>query len=494
MKYTYTFLLLALILLGGCSDWLDVNPVTEIRESKLYSTEEGYKEAVNGVYILLGEKELYGKTVSMYIPEMIAHTWTIPTESKDPTAYYLSKFDYANSNVESTIDGMWSNYYTAIAQVNDILQNIEGATVSFSNGNKELIEGECYGLRAFLHLDLLRLFGPIPDKATGSTKCIPYVTEFTTDATKLTSSTYNDVVKDIESDLNKSEELLATSDPAVKTSSCLDVSSSNVSPLVSDSWQYYRQLRFNYFAALATKARFYYWTGQKEKAVDYAEKVVAATDKSGNKEFSLCDEAYFAAHSNANLNMKMEHIFGVYNSNFINDVYTPYYANYNHIFTQDPKFVGTCYESSLYPDDIRNKGTRYWAEKEDADVMGKSIHYYKYASNGSPYGRYTVPCIRLSEMYFIIFEDASITDMTSYFKTWRLSRGLDSSIDNTLTTSSAVLNRMEKEWRKEFMGEGQMFYFYKKHAYATLNWPTSITLPSLNSYIIPIPKSQTSFE
>lgn len=492
MKHTYIFLFLALMALSSCNNWLDVNPVTEIRESKLYSSEEGYKEALNGAYIMLGDKSLYGKTVSMYIPEMIAHTWMIPTESKDPTAYYLSKFDYTNSNVESAIDAMWSKYYTAIAQVNDILQNIKGSSISFSNCNKELIEGECYGLRAFLHLDLLRLFGPIPDKATGSEKCIPYVTEFTTDATKLTSSTYDEIVKNIESDLTKSEGLLATSDPAVTSTSCLDASSSSSS--VSDSWQYYRQLRFNYFAVLATQARFFYWTGEKEKAVDYAKKVIDAIDKSGNKEFSLCDEAYFSAHSNANLNMKMEHIFGVYNSSFNNDIYTPYYANANHIFTQDSKYVATCYESSLYPDDIRNKGTRYWEESEDANTSGKSFHYYKYLNKGSYYGQYTVPCIRLSEMYFIVFEDASIADMTSYFKTWRLSRGLDSSIDNTLTTSSAILNRMEKEWRKEFIGEGQMFYFYKKHAYQFFTWPTTVMLPSLNSYIIPVPKSQTSFE
>lgn len=492
MKYTYIFLFSALMILGSCSDWLDVNPVTEIRESKLYSSEEGYKEALNGVYILLGKKELYGKTVTMYVPEMIAHTWTVPIESKDPTGYHLAEFDYSNSNVEKAIDNMWSEYYTAIAQINDILKNIKGSSISFNNGNKELIEGECYGLRAFLHLDLFRLFGPIPDNAIGSAKCIPYVTEFTTNATKLTSSTYDEVVKDIESDLNKSEELLATSDPAVTTTSCLDVSSSSTST-VSDSWQYYRQLRFNYFAALATKARFYYWTGQKDKAVGYAKKVVAATDKSGNTEFSLCDEAYFSAHSNANLNMKMEHIFGLYNSSFSNDVYTPYYAKANQIFIQEPKYLSTCYESSLYPDDIRYKNNRYWAEVADAGSVGISLHFLKYNHRGSFYGMYTVPCIRLSEMYFILIEDESIVDMMSYFKTWRLARGLDSSIDNTMTTPSAVLSRMEKEWRKEFMGEGQMFFFYKKHSYTSFSWPTSISL-SLSDYVIPIPKSQTSFE
>ncbi|NLI36265.1 MAG: hypothetical protein GX416_07130 [Bacteroidales bacterium] len=493
MKYKYIFLLSALMLLGSCSDWLDVNPVTEVRESKLYSSEEGYKEALNGVYILLGQKELYGKTVTMYIPEMIAHTWAVPTESKDPTGYYLTKFDYSNSNVEAAIDDMWSKYYTAIAQVNDILFNIQKSKVNFTNGNKDLISGECYGLRAFLHLDILRLFGPIPDNAVGSSKCIPYVTDFTTDVAKLQSATYDDVIKGIESDLNKSENLLATADPAVKAVSYLDAPSSSSSMGISDFWQYYRQLRFNYFAALATKARFYYWIGQKDKAVEYAKKVVLATDKSNNRAFTLCDEAYYTAHPNANFNMKMEHIFGLYNSSFDSDVYTPYYAKANHIFTQDPQYLDVCYESSLYPDDIRYKDNRCWAEISDVGSVSTSIHFFKYDYNGSYYGMATVPCIRLSEMYFILIEDESVADMMSYFKIWRLARGLDSSIDNTMTTTSAVLSRMEKEWRKEFMGEGQMFFFYKKHSYTSFSWPTSVSIP-LNSYVIPIPKSQTSFE
>jgi hypothetical protein len=120
-------------------------------------------------------------------------------------------------------------------------------------------------------------------------------------------------VKNIETDLEKSEELLATADPAVITTGCLDASSA-ASTAVTDSWQYYRQLRFNYYAALATKARLYYWTGNSTKAVEYAKKVIEAKDKSGNTEFTLCDEAYYTAHSNANLNMKVEQIFGLYNS------------------------------------------------------------------------------------------------------------------------------------------------------------------------------------
>lgn len=492
MKYTFIILSTILLLFSSCSDWLDVAPLTEVRESELFTTEEGYKEAMNGVYIKLGQAGLYGQTVTMFIPEMLTRNWTVPEESVNPAGYYLSKFDYKNSNAESAINGMWTQYYSAIAQINNILVNMQSTSVKFSYGNKDLIEGECYGLRAFLHLDLMRFFGPVPVKVNGKSKCIPYVTDFTTDLNKLQSSTYDEVTAHIEADLNKAEKLLAKVDPAIKSTVSLDLPNASADIVFEDTWQYYRQIHFNYFAVLGTKARLYYWLGQKEKAVENALKVINATDQSGKKEFALFDEAYISSHTNAWLNMKIEHLFGVYNSNFMNDVYYKYYSNNTPLFTQDAKYVSTAYESNLYPDDIRNKGTRYWELVSDGSTAATN-RFNKYSYKGI-IGSYTVPCIRLSEMYFILFEEAELAQMMPYFQTWRTSRGLDSSIDNTLTSSSAVTARMEKEWRKEFFGEGQMFFFYKKHAYTSISWPATFEIPSLDSYVIPTPKSQTSFE
>lgn len=492
MKKSMIYIVLGLVIFSSCSDWLDVSPVTEVREDELFSDEEGYKNALTGVYIQLGKIEMYGKTVSMYIPEMMAYTWTIPTESTDPTAYHLAKFDYANSDVETAMDDMWSNFYTSIAQLNNILENIESSKVNFTNGNRDLIAGEAYGLRAFLHLDLLRLFGPLPGNAVNADISIPYSKEFTTDVAKLKSISYEEVVADIKIDLDKAEERLKN-DPAIKTIYSLDASSSSDPIVLDDSWQYYRQLRFNYYAVLGSKARFYYWIGEKEKAAEFALKVINAADENGNKIFTLVDEAYYASHGNANLNMKSEHLFGVYNSNFATEVYSAYYGKANSLFTQKKDYVSTAYESSLCPDDIRNKGTRYWTETDDEESASRSFHYYKYAMRGASYGAYTVPLMRLSEMYFILFEDESIDTMLPYFKKWRLSRGLDSSLDNSMTTSSSVIARMEKEWRKEFFGEGQMFYFYKRHAYAAYTWPITVAI-SLDNYVIPKPKSQTQYE
>lgn len=493
-KTIYSILLLAASSLAftSCSDWLDVNPKTEVRESKLFSSESGYHDAVAGVYILIGQKDLYGMQSSMYVPEFLAHTWTIPTDQTDATAHYLGENDYTNNNVESALDAMWSKYYNAIAQINDVLANIEHTNVHFSGNQKQLIQGEMYGLRAFLHLDLMRYFGPVPDGANGSASCIPYAKEMTTDVAKLKCESYDAVKADILADLDKAESLLADTDPLVKTIYSRDASNSDSNVDLTNN-ELYRQLHFNYWAVLGTKARFYYWTGDKQKAVEYAKKVIEAKDEAGNTLFSLCSEAYFSKYSNACLNMKVEQLFGAYNSNFQTEVQTPYYMSNNPLFSQKEEYVKTAYESSLYPDDVRNKGTRYWKTDQDEGSSTSSYHYYKYRVTGSTYGPNTVPLIRLSEMYFILFEDDSLDAMKPYFTTWRLAKGLDSSLDGTLTSESAVEARMEKEWRKEFMGEGQMFFFYKKHGTQTYTWPTIYNVPA-GAYQLPLPKSQSMYE
>ena len=319
----------------------------------------------------------------------------------------------------------------------------------------------------------------------------------TTDVANLKSESYDAVKADIISDLDKAESLLATSDPIVESKASADdparsddADDANVNLGDNDI---YRQLHFNYWAVIGAKARYYYWIGDKEKAADYARKVIEAKDKAGKQVFALCNEAYYSAHSNANLTMKMEQLYGVYNSSYQNDIYRAYYSTSDPLFTQNEEYVKTAYESTLYPDDIRFKSSRYWKSQMADNAIITEYHFLKYAFNGSWYGYNTVPVMRLSEMYFILFECASIADMKPYFATWRLSRGLDASIDATLTTESAVVSRMEKEWRKEFMGEGQMFFFYKKHNYQAYTWPTAYTVPT-GAYQLPKPKSQTMYE
>ncbi|MEG0796653.1 MAG: hypothetical protein RR397_09160, partial [Odoribacter sp.] len=68
MKRKLTYIVLLLVLCSSCSDWLDVRPRNEMKETDMYAVEEGFKNALTGAYIQLASQELYGKLASMYIP------------------------------------------------------------------------------------------------------------------------------------------------------------------------------------------------------------------------------------------------------------------------------------------------------------------------------------------------------------------------------------------------------------------------------------------
>ena len=70
---------------------------------------------------------------------------------------------------------------------------------------------------------------------------------------------------------------------------------------------------------------------------------------------------------------------------------------------------------------------------------------------------------------------------------------MSASIDNSLTDETALYNRLETEYRKEFYGEGQMFYFFKRNNNPLLTWPEVMTM-SAEKYRIPKPEGQIIFE
>ena len=46
----YGFLLILASLQVACKDWLDVKPKTAVEEDVLFSTEQGFKENLTGIY------------------------------------------------------------------------------------------------------------------------------------------------------------------------------------------------------------------------------------------------------------------------------------------------------------------------------------------------------------------------------------------------------------------------------------------------------------
>lgn len=46
--------LLAAVTLSGCENWLDVKPETEVNEDDMFNTEQGFMDALYGIYVNMG--------------------------------------------------------------------------------------------------------------------------------------------------------------------------------------------------------------------------------------------------------------------------------------------------------------------------------------------------------------------------------------------------------------------------------------------------------
>jgi hypothetical protein len=58
--------------LSSCSEWLDVKPLNEEREKDLFTSYQGFKDALSGCYSDLAGANLYGQRLTMADIENLA--------------------------------------------------------------------------------------------------------------------------------------------------------------------------------------------------------------------------------------------------------------------------------------------------------------------------------------------------------------------------------------------------------------------------------------
>lgn len=62
MRWAITAILL--VAMTGCEKWLDVRPESEVGEGDMFSTEQGFMDALYGVYVSLGKNDLLRRSVT----------------------------------------------------------------------------------------------------------------------------------------------------------------------------------------------------------------------------------------------------------------------------------------------------------------------------------------------------------------------------------------------------------------------------------------------
>ena len=308
MKSKIYYIILSILLsLTSCNSWLDVTPQGQMEATDMLSSEKGYNSALGGVYYTLSSSSMYGKELSYGMMDLLAQYWDISNNTSH-SYYKLSQYDYKDANAISKFNAIWKGFYSAISQCNLIISSIEKNRSSIKYS--ELIEGEAYGLRAFAHMELFRMFGPvIKSEADLDKPAIAYRTELNTEAQKFESG--REILAKVNTDLTKALELMK--DDPIKTigrKGDLNTSQLDYNEVVNR-----RGSRMNYYGVLGLLARLEQLRLNQDQAYIYAKRVIDEVEET--KAITLIDKTNIESTVDSwkDLNYSCEMLFSLYTNN-----------------------------------------------------------------------------------------------------------------------------------------------------------------------------------
>lgn len=482
--------ILGCLFLSSCDDYLDIKPKGKLLEEDAFSSEKGFQKSLNGIYARMCGANLYGGSLTMTTVEVLAQRYNV--NESDHSWYFPTKYNYTDPKARVMYDGIWVAAYVNILNINKLIENLDLYDDVLSAENKDLIKGEAIALRAMHHFDLLRLYGPIYSEGSDK-EAIPY--QVTAKAEMTATLTADKVMEAILADLTLAEQLLAN-DP-VREYGKIAVSEEDSYGLSEgdDGFGYsspdyfrFRNLRINYFAVKALQARANLYAGNNVEASTAAKVVINEASvwfpwstpsdvisNGSNPDRIFSSEVLFALQ-NIDLYSAQQNYFSSDNDRWT--ILAPLEDVLDYFFESNTKDYRYTLSSWAKP---TMGGKDYFAFFKFADIedLGKD-------------SRYMQPLIRMSEMYYIAAETETDPTMAlNYINTVRMNRGIPD-----LPASVDLNDEIMKEYRKEFWGEGQLFYYYKRTNAATIQdgsyyWG-DISMDA-SKYVLVKPLSETNY-
>jgi hypothetical protein len=410
--------LVALLSLSGCKKWLDTEAPLQVDENTVFSNEQGFREVLNGVYLQMGNQSMYGRDLSFGLIAILGRSYDTTISSAIGDLFYQgARYNFQDPALKQTFKSIWDSTYLCIANLNNLLANVDTRQDVFTGNNYNTIKGEALGLRAFLHFELLRMFAPSPAAAGLNAPAIPFVSQLSPYVVPV--STTGAVIEACIADLRSAESLLSQADMTTS--------------------------RFTHWAVKGLLARVSLYKGDLPGAQAYALAVI------NSNKFPLVTV-------NTDLLFTKEHLFSLYSSTKISSQYYKSVLNIN-----PPLGFTTQNQTALY---VTGGGAtsdwrRAFVDPTTGVAIGNTISPRKYyATNAN-----VLPMMRVSEMYYIAAECATEAldslKATDLLDSIRVHRNIPKYTLAALKTDSLKVE-IRKEYQKEFLGEGQMFYFYKR--------------------------------
>lgn len=466
----------------ACSDgWLDETSNTKITADQQFSDQDGFKDALMGVYLGLTSPKLYAKDMTWNLVDLLAQQYAaLPS-----LAIYdeVQQFNYRGPQATNQVDALWIGSYKVLANINLALEYIDKNPEVLDPINHSVIKGELLGLRVFVHLDLMRLYGH-GDLAGRQNLMgeytIPYVVDFGKDL--VPPMTYAQTFDRMQEDIDLALELLKEDpiypDPDRPADYYLDVNRTG--------FYEHREQRMNYYAVLALEARKLLWEGKTGEAAAAAETVIANSGA-----MLIASDSYPIANDPI---LYPEVLFCL-DVNAFADIVNPIITASGDGSDYDAIFLTTQTANSIFETDQVNIGLADVRFNTLLKSETRGLVSTKLIQSGTANPN-QMPLIKLPEMYYIAAEHYWATEdleqAIGYLNTVRSSRGILDPIPLD-SDSETVWEELKKEYRKEFISEGQLFYFYKRiGATAIPGLSESVELND-DIYVLPYPDSESQF-
>ncbi len=527
-KYiAHLILAAAACLCVSCTDWLDVMQDDSIPEEDLFSNYSGFRTALNGIYQSMAAEELFGKELSYGFVSALSQYLNNYSASDGLVYSSTEKYDYETNEVRAFAKAIWEKGYKVIADCNNLIQHAETADPEMFPFELEqgIILGEARAVRALMHFELVRLFGPVPAAGLNQT-AIPYVDTYpsTFNDRKSMQEVFTLIMEDLEYAFDAvglwdkpyrltEEDILGPAYDGMTgtaaSSSSPDINRFKIMRLGNnDPGEFFwaRGYRMNSVAIKSLMARVCAYMGDMETAYEHAS-LLYTTKRSPTSTALLMGTtaattsyypytAWTASHTIGVWSHKLmpELILGLYRINLPTTYETRAMSSTDNSYQlKNIEYMYNTFRND--PTDVRLTKLIAAATPTASNRRHYSVRY-TWMDNTAANENFTIPLIRMAELRYIMAEyqakSGDIPGAVAILNEHRTRRSCTRSLAPSMSLDEFMEELFYDMW-KEFTAEGQLFFQYKR-----LNAPT---IPTGQTYIemtpekyrIPIPDSETIF-
>lgn len=513
-KRNFKFIICAfcslVLLMSSCDKWLDITSDQEVIEDDAFASTKGFRSALIGVYKTVASESLYGQELTWGLKASLSWNY----KPGNAIVKYRNALNalingdevlHQDSRSKTMAEAIWKKAYNAIANCNNLLQEIEKCNEQFEyNWEKDMIMAEARGLRALLHFELLQMFVPAP--ITGYTgDAIPYVTTYPdlAPSRKSLQACLDLVIKDLEYaqkilapiDIDEMRNKSISNNAIIGRMDNMDLvlfqgvgnihsDGSKRENSTGDGFFAFRGFRFNYWSATGMLARVYSYMRDFTNAEKYADTII---EWIGPYQFNLCTGTNPSTINKLDAKRRPEPLLAFWNDKVCEDYTTECGTSYHRMVELSYLFAGDETTDHRYtvlynPDNFRY---RVWDGQDPALSADKTVQNYS-----NP----LIPVLEIPEIYFIKAEcQAQAGHFTDAAATLKLVRDARLCTQPVSTPDmDSFMEKMVNEAERDFLTRGTTFTFLKK-----LNWPSMYNgTPARQAvptewYTLPIPDSET---